>query len=418
MKEFMKKAQYLPLHSLSLLTIALCGFTLPSTYAETPAITASVTDALKQSTVNLQFRYRLENVDQDNTLENATASTLRSRLTLNTGSWLSTTALFEVDHVTNIGAENYNSTVNGQTQHSVIADPTGTDINQAALLVSPWQGGQMTLGRQRVNLHNQRFIGSVGWRQNEQTFDGVRFTQQLQPNWQLDIASFHNANRVFGPNGSAADLHGRFSLASLNWQLLPNQQISAFHYDFDFEPLQSRGLTGRNSLTQGLDYSGNLTALPAMKWQLAIAKQQDAHQAPINFQHQYHRIDVSYAFKNFTAKLLQERLAGDGSSAFQTPFATLHAFQGFADLFLTTPNSGLRDHAIEVSVPVQTVKIGASWHRYDSDAGHQRLGTELNLTAAYDVQPQLNLLLKVACYQADSFAVDTHKVWLMASYSL
>jgi hypothetical protein len=32
----------------------------------------------------------------------------------------------------------------------------------------------LTLGRQRINLDDQRFVGSVGWRQNEQTFDAVR----------------------------------------------------------------------------------------------------------------------------------------------------------------------------------------------------------------------------------------------------
>ncbi len=412
----MKKAQSISTHSLRLMTVALCGLTISGAHAATPSSVlsaATAAEALKQSTVALQFRYRFENVDQDNLLRNATASTLRSRLTLNTGSWLNSKALLEIDQVSNLGTERYYSTVNGHSQYSVVADPTGTDINQAALLMSPYQGSQFTVGRQRVNLQNQRFIGSVGWRQNEQTFDGVRFTQQLPQNWQLDLASFHNANRIFGPKGNAADLHGRFNLAVLNWQPLPQQLVSAFHYDVDFD-----NLAARNSLTQGVEYSGNLATLPAFKWQLAVASQQDAHQAPVDFNHHYHRLDVNYSFDKFSVKLLQERLSGNGKTAFQTPFATLHAFQGFADLFLTTPNSGLRDHALELTVPLSAVKVGASWHRYDSDAGSQRLGSELNATVAYDALPQLNLLLKVARYSANSFSVDTNKVWLMATYSL
>ncbi len=404
----MKKANSVLLTPVSLLALTVASLCLPAANAA-----SSAADALKQTTVSAQFRYRLENVDEDKALQNATASTLRSRLTLNTGSWFNSKALLEIDNVSSIGGERYNSTVNGNGRYSVVADPTGTDINQAALIISPNPDAQFTLGRQRINLNNQRFIGSVGWRQNEQTFDGLRYQQKLAANWQLDLASLHNANRVFGPKGSAADLHGRFNLATLNWQLLTTQQLSAFVYDLDFDTLQAR-----DSSTQGLDYSGNLAALPKLKWQLALASQTDAHQGPVDFNHHYHRVDFSYNFGLFTGKVWQERMAGDGQTAFQTPFATLHAFDGFADLFLTTPNSGVRDNALEISLPVKSTKLALSYHQYDSDAGSQQLGSEVNATLAWDPTPQLNLLVKLAQYNADSHAVDTTKVWLMASYNL
>lgn len=405
----MKKANSVLLTPVSLLAVTVASLCLqPANAAAT-----SAADALKQSTVNAQFRYRLESVDEDKAVKNATASTLRSRLTLTTGSWLNSKALLEVDNITSIGGETYNSTVNGNSRYSVVADPTGTDINQAALMITPYQDAQFTLGRQRINLANQRFIGSVGWRQNEQTFDGVRYTQKVAGNWQFDVATLHNANRIFGPKGSAADLHGRFNLATVNWQLLPTQQLSAFVYDLDFDTLQAR-----DSSTQGIDYSGNLSALPQFKWQLALASQTDAHQAPVDLSHHYHRIDLSYNFGPFSGKVWQERLAGNGKTAFQTPFATLHAFDGFADLFLTTPNSGVRDNAVEISMPVKSTKLAVSYHQYDSDAGSQQLGSEVNATLAWDPAPNLNLLVKLAQYNADSHAVDTTKVWLMASYNL
>lgn len=409
----MKKAKLALFTPVSLIAATVAALSFPSAYAASSVTNSSAADALKQSTVSAQFRYRLENVDEDKAIKNATASTLRSRLTLNTGSWLNSKALLEVDNISSIGGERYNSTVNGHGQYSVVADPTGTDINQAALIISPATGSQFTLGRQRINLNNQRFIGSVGWRQNEQTFDGVRYTQKVASNWQLDLATLHNANRVFGPKGSAADLHGRFNLATLNLQLLPAQQLSAFVYDLDFDTQQAR-----DSSTQGVDYSGNLTALPKLKWQLALASQNDAHQAPVDVSHHYHRIDFSYNFGLFSGKVWQERLAGDGNTAFQTPFATLHAFDGFADLFLTTPNQGVRDNALEISLPVKSSKVAVSWHQYDSDAGSNKLGSELNASLSWDPTPQLNLLLKLAQYNADSYATDTRKVWLMASYNL
>lgn len=377
------------------------------------ATTTTLADALKQGTINAQFRYRLENADQDNALKTATASTLRSRLTLQSGSWFHAKALFELDNISSIGGEGYNSGVNGSSHYSAITDPTGTDINQAALLLTPNENSQLTLGRQRINLQNQRFIGSVGWRQNEQTFDGVRLTQQLGNQWQIDLSSLHNANRIFGPKGADADLHGRFALGQLKWQPMPQHTFTVFHYDLDFDTLNSR-----DSLTQGLDYTGYLAAFSDFKWLLVFADQEDKHRAPLQFQHHYHRIDLSYTFKGITGKLVQERLGGDGQSAFQTPFATLHAFQGFTDVFLVTPTVGIRDHYLEISLPLSSANLSASWHSYHSDAGSSKLGTEINSSVTYDLLKQLNLMFKLSHYQADSYGVDTNKLWLMATYSI
>jgi len=126
----------------------------------------------------LDVRYRYEHVDQDNTLEHANAQTLRTRVGIQTGKWYGLSALVEADNVSRLGDAAYNSTRNGQTDYSVVADPDGSEINQA-LLRYDHAFGSAIAGRQRINLDNQRFVGGVGWRQNEQTYDGV--LGQMQP---------------------------------------------------------------------------------------------------------------------------------------------------------------------------------------------------------------------------------------------
>lgn len=375
----------------------------------------SVQQALQDTQVKLNFRYRLEQVNPDNTQETALASTLRSRVALQTGAWQiadsqAVKALVEYDNVSSIGGETYNTTTNSNTGYATVADPTGTDLNVAALLYSVGDSTLVTLGRQRVNLLNQRFVGSVGWRQNEQTFDGIRLEQKFNSQWQLDVASLHNANRVFGPSGSTADLHGRFNTAQLGWSITPKHAVTGFVIDLDFDTLASR-----SSRTSGLDYQGGIDA---WKWQLSVATQKDAHQAPTDVDTNYHRFEASYAFSKVTVKAWQERLGSDGSNAFQTPLATLHAFQGFADLFLTTPSQGLRENALQVLVPINTVKTTISYHQFDADVGDAKLGSEWDATVSYDLTKNLQLLGKVAFYNADSFQVDTNKFWLMATYQL
>jgi hypothetical protein len=378
---------------------------------------AAFADGINQiwqdSSLKWNFRYRIEQVQPDGPLEDALASTLRSRLTVNTGKWAlasnqSISALIEADHVAVIGGETYNNTVNGSSRYATIADPDGLDLNQAALLFKAGDSSQITLGRQRLNFGDQRFIGSVGWRQNEQTFDGIRLVQSFGSTVQLDLASLHNANRVFGPDGPNADLHGRFNLAQANWTVKPEHVLQGYVYDFDFD-----SLVARSSSTRGFDYKG---AAQGFKWQLALANQQDAHQAPANYNVGYHRIELSYPISQVTVKGIVERLGSDGKVAFQTPFATLHAFNGFADMFLTTPTNGLREQAVQLAFPVLKAKATLSWHHFNSDYADIHYGNEVDASLAYELNSQWQILGKVAFYQADKYQADTTKYWLMLSF--
>lgn len=378
---------------------------------------AAFADGINQiwqdSSLKWNFRYRIEQVQPDGPLEDALASTLRSRLTVNTGKWAlasnqSISALIEADHVAVIGGETYNNTVNGSSRYATIADPDGLDLNQAALLFKAGDSSQITLGRQRLNFGDQRFIGSVGWRQNEQTFDGIRLVQSFGSAVQLDLASLHNANRVFGPDGPNADLHGRFNLAQANWTVKPEHVLQSYVYNFDFD-----SLVARSSSTHGFDYKG---AAQGFKWQLALANQQDAHQAPANYNVGYHRIELSYPISQVTIKGIVERLGSDGKVAFQTPFATLHAFNGFADMFLTTPTNGLREQAVQLAFPVLKAKATLSWHHFNSDYADIHYGNEVDASLAYELNSQWQILGKVAFYQADKYQADTTKYWLMLSF--
>ena len=152
----------------------------------------------------LEARYRYEHVDQDNPLNNANAQTLRSRVSLQSGKVYGFSGLVEADNVSRIGDASYNSTRNGQTNYSVVADPDGTEINQALLRYDHTKGNAV-VGRQRINLDNQRFIGSVAWRQNEQTFDGG--LAQLKPitGMTLTYSYIDNVNTIFGPDNGRFD---------------------------------------------------------------------------------------------------------------------------------------------------------------------------------------------------------------------
>jgi len=160
----------------STLSIALLGATLATSGSVTAA--EDIATLWREGKPILDLRYRFEHVDQDNALDHANAQTLRTRVGFQSGKWYGLSALLEVDNVSRLGKEAYNDTRNGQNQYAVVADPDGSEVNQA-LLRYDHALGSLVAGRQRINLDNQRFVGGVAWRQNEQTYDGL--LGQLKP---------------------------------------------------------------------------------------------------------------------------------------------------------------------------------------------------------------------------------------------
>ena len=138
-----------------------------------------IATAITSGDASINLRYRLELVDQDSFDENAAASTLRLRMNYKTGTWNSWSAYGEFDYVFEVLLDDFNSGMGTSSprrgQYPVVADPEGADLNQLYFQLSPGDEWRARIGRQRILLDDQRFVGGVGWRQNEQTYDSLSF---------------------------------------------------------------------------------------------------------------------------------------------------------------------------------------------------------------------------------------------------
>ncbi|MWV18511.1 hypothetical protein F3I16_20965, partial [Pseudomonas sp. L-22-4S-12] len=129
-----------------------------------------------------------------------------------------------------------------------------------------------------------------------------------------------------------------------------------------------------------------------------------------------------YTLKGVALKAGYEVLGGDegpGNRAFQTPLATKHAFQGWADQFLITPADGVEDAYAGVTVPLLGGSLQAWYHDFRAEQGSSQYGEEIDLSYAHPIPGVKGLvgLLKYASYDADDFAVDADKAWLQLQYS-
>ena len=361
------------------------------------------------------IRYRLELVDQDGIAKNATASTLRIRAGLKTSEWNGFSAVVEGEAIIAIGNERFNDTINGQTQYPVVADPEDILLNQAYVRWRPDSRIEATAGRQAVNLDNQRWVGSVGWRQNDQTLDAVRIS--LKPVADSSVDYFHawRVNRIFGsdsPQGiwRNTDIHGLRG----GFKIKPLGTLSAYGYWLDIPSAPAM-----SSRTLGVRLTGDqpLNETTKILYTAEYANQQENGFNPLVFSHDYLLLETGLVAGRITAKIGFEHLEGNGSSALQTPLATLHAFNGGSDKFLVTPANGLRDIYAELGYklggdgPLKGTVFRLVYHDFRSTRLGIGYGSEWDAVVSVPLRKNISLLGKIARYNADRFATDTTKAW-------
>jgi hypothetical protein len=379
----------------------------------------SFAEMFTQGKTGVSFLYRFEYVDQDNFAEDAEASTLRGRLNFKTDDWKGFGAFAEFDYVTDVIWDDYNAGAGNtpnKSQYPVVADPTGSDLNQAFLQWQNGAGGSLLRGgRQRIIYDNARFVGNVGWRQNEQTYDAAYFQQKVG-SLDAQLAYVWQVNRIFGDDVPAGQNDNKTWLANLAQSWEGVGKLTGYYYDIDNEDVASFSTS-----TYGLRFAGSHKFNEnSLGYGLEYAHQSDAHDNAVDFSADYYRIDASLSIGKFTPYVGYESLGGDDSRAgasFRTPLATLHAFNGWADMFLTTPDAGLNDLFIGVKGGLGTWKWDVLYHDFDAESGSQSFGSEFDASIGRKFAEKYGVLFKAAFFDGKDSSPypDTSKVWVQLS---
>lgn len=367
----------------------------------------SITDALKEGKVTLNLRMRYEDVEWQG-LQDSNALTLKTRLTYKSSDFNGLSMLLEMDDVTDLDEVDYRNAPNDTNNPgtAVIADPEGTEINQALLA---YKAGDtiFTYGRQRILLDNQRFVGGVGFRQNEQTYDAFSIKNQSVEKLTFFYSYVNNVNRIFGESNPAGDLESESHLLNINYSGWSAGSLTGYAYLLDFEdsPVLS-------SDTIGLRFSGKAGDF---SYTLEYATQSDGGDNPVSYDADYYLVSGGAKLGPVNLTLSYEVLGSDnGIMGFATPLATLHAFQGWTDRFLATPANGIEDLFLVGNFTAGGVKFTLSYHDLAADQGSADYGTEAGFQVAKSWD-NYGISFKYADYSADTFGSDTTKYWLTAT---
>ncbi len=391
----------------------------------------------------VDIRMRYEGVDQQGAAERSDAVTLRGRIGAEASEG-PVSLLIEGEGTLALD-EDYFSGVNRKTSRPLVGDPENVELNRAQLQYHTPRL-TVTLGRQRVIVDDQRFVGTAAWRQNEQTYDAARVEWSPLARVKLDLTYAWALRTVWGIDGGARGFVNRpqaIDGGNIFANLAAKTRIgtvTGFFYRIEEDEMPAV-LRRNSSDSLGASLVGRQPLGGRWNWlySLRYARQRDNGVNPLDYSTDYLFLEGGLEHGGWSFGLGLERLGTDRSVvvkrdgtrvadgfAFQTPFGLLHKFQGWADKVVVTPPLGVVDHYGSVGYgwkhvgPFDSVAAIALLHRYTSAEAGIRYGDEANLRLTATVG-RYAFLLKYADYRRRgqaSFAGDANvrKLWVSGEW--
>ena len=403
------------------------------------AAAQSFGDWLEQGRPVIDLRARYEAVDDKSKNLFAVAPTLRMRLGYESASWRGLGVAFDFDEVVDLASAAYNSTRNGKTAYPTVGDPQMLALNRLQISYAAGFGTKIVVGRQRLQLGDQRFIGNSAWRQHEQTFDAVTLVNTSLENLILTYSYVDRVNRVFGPDdpnpatGPAGHFGSDSHLFNAVYSGLPGLKLEAYAYLLKLDqqgPASAKLATSKlSTATYGAraEYRAALADGLSGQFDGAFAHQTDFAGNPLSLSLDYWLAEGSLFYKGLTGLVGYESMGGNGAIGFSTPLASLHPFDGWADMFLTTPVNGIDDfylkggYTIPGFLEMKSLAATLAYHDFTTDRTHVGIGSEWDASLELAVDRHTSFLVGAAAYSGAGIGLggfaDKTITWLQAAYN-
>jgi len=373
-----------------------------------------IVQAFAKGKFSFNARLRWEHADAEGA-DVSDAVTIRPRFGFATAPTYGLQGMLEAENITSLGAPYNPAGLDpDELDRTVVADPESTEINQAWLSYSRWDS-MFRGGRQRIVLDNQRFIGDVGWRQNQQTFDGVMAQTEIVEGATFFYGYLSRINRVLGDDHPDGNWRSDSHLLNASYSACEYAKLSGYGYflDFDNSPANSSSTVG-GSVTGSIPASEDVS----LNYRAELAWQTDARDNPNDYSALYYHLDLGASYEAWIAGAGYEVLGSDNGVSFRTPLATLHKFNGWADSFLTTPPDGLQDLYVQAGVDLPwNLPLRVIYHKFWSDDGGRDYGYEIDAVISRKFGKHVSTLAKYAFHDGASGIPSIHRFWLQAEFN-
>lgn len=372
-----------------------------------------------------ELRPRYQYTDNDQTAADA-GSTFTNRTNLNfSGKLLEVDGLkatVELNAVSDFGTKDGSS--------DKAAEATVGKVSQAKIEYGA-SGANLAFGRSTTNLDNQRWIGSVGWKQNFQTLDLASVAYKGEG---LDLFAAY----VYGINAIGDDGNGQkdvlyngvtgsgetnSAIVNASYTVSEALKLTAYAYMIgSFDDTYGVALTGKAPVGDvKLGYRAEYATQtdPSLSTSGAVDR--------TNVGADYMNFELNANISGILVGANYEVLGADKTSI-NTHLATKHKFNGWVDKFLRTPDDGLIDTNLMVGYTQPGFgTIKGLYHMFESDKNGRDYGTEFDVIYVNKIPGVEGMtgMLKAGFYSGDDGAgftgttdlsKDASKVWAMLDY--
>jgi len=400
-----------------------------------------IPNALAQGKFNLNVRLRYEQVDEDNQApftKNSYAPTVRTRFGYTTAPLYGFQGMLEGVNVSVLGPEhNYNAAgSNGQGARPPVGDPPMTRIDQAWMGYSYANYFSAKVGQQQINLDNQRFIGDAGWRQDMQTYDAIAVKSTPVQDLSLYYSFVWDVYRVYGGvSGLPAanqNFDSRSHLINVSYSGWKYGRFVGYAYLLDLSNIAGNA---NSCATYGGYFAGAAPVCDrvTIDYRAEFAWQDEYADNPQKYSAEYYNFELGASIKPVAFGAGYELLgsgansgAGGGRVGFKTPLASLHPFNGWAEMFTTHPNNGLQDiyGYAQVTLPGQ-IPVRAVYHKFDAAYGSSNYGQEFDVVISKKFGKYWNVMAEFADYLGEEAVaappagaeVNIQKFWAAVEFN-
>lgn len=372
----------------------------PAVYAGSPVVTESSSGDWITPTLNIRSRYEFGEVDG---LDASHAFTFRERLGMKTTAWNGFSAVVEGEFTQAVIDDYHGGAVGvnpNDPSNTAIADPETEELNQLFLQYAGFET-ITKIGRQRLIYDQAAFIGNVGWRQNEQTFDAISFANKSITDLTFNYAYLSQINRIFGSDADGAlpnvqDIDASAHLLNASYTGIQGITLGSYAYIMNFEEFG-----GWDNNTYGVSAKGKALGLE-LYGELAFQDKAgplgtgDAYYTHLTATKVLGTQSITLGFEHLDAGL-------------KTPLSTVHAFNGYADAFIAGrlggSHRGLSDLYVAHTLPIfWGMKWTNSLHAMGDNEISTGYGWEFDSVLAKKFNDQFSAIAKFAHFESEGDA--------------
>ncbi|MEM1259211.1 MAG: alginate export family protein [Bacteroidota bacterium] len=298
----------------------------------------------------------------------------------------------EGESVVALTPDQYFDGLNGLTDLTNVTDPETLELNQMHIAYNDSFNGtvlEFKAGRQAAIVEDERFIGRVSARQDDQTFDAIYGrVQNDQKGLAFEYAYMYQINRLLAEE---IDWRSDSHVFMLRYYKNEKVRFGLFTHLLDFQDdapavsNQTYGIT--------VDRGPLPKDKPALNYKGALAYQSDFGDNPTDYRAFLLNIEAGISLPNLGIFNLGYELASsdNGVASYQFPLSTGQRLHRISDVFIDPPADGLHNPYFTAESNKLFWGIGGwlGYHAYFSEEEGDFLGQEIDVVLYRQLIPGL-----------------------------